>query len=512
MSIASEELNYLIWRYCQEMGLEVSALALQDETRVLEFDEKYSEHIPLGMLVNLVQKGILYTESELLVRYDGEVAPIDETHYTQDFNLVQALQFDKDKYPELASKGRFELKHAGTEEEKEEEVPKKSLAESEQEVVDLLPTEHFIKTLSEVFKLDKITISSWNPVYPMILAFGEKTSLAKIVSINFSDWSISNSFELRHPFALSSTTGKSTNEISSVSWSQNGEYIVTGVENGELRVWSKDGLLQNVLNFHRSPIVTIKWNPSSSHFLSADVDNVTILWDAQTGTAIQHFELKEHSSSSETLGVDLEWIEETKFVIPGLQGSIVVYQIDESKPLGRLLGHQSAISALEFNHKSRLLLSASDDHTIRVWRGSCINPRNCFYGHSQSIVSAAWLNEDKIISASMDGSVRLWSHELNTMVAVSIVDGVPIFASELSKDNAKLAVGFMDGQVTVYDMKLLLTKLTDSKPHNVPLTIPIYGNYQSSQEGDCVYDLSWNNECNAISVSYSIGEGSIISI
>ena len=54
MSVTSEELNYLIWRYCQEMGHEVSALALQDETRVLDFDEKYKEHIPIGTLVNPV--------------------------------------------------------------------------------------------------------------------------------------------------------------------------------------------------------------------------------------------------------------------------------------------------------------------------------------------------------------------------------------------------------------------------------------------------------------------------
>lgn len=48
MSITSEELNYLVWRYLQEAGHEVSALALQEETRVLEFEENFKEHIPVG--------------------------------------------------------------------------------------------------------------------------------------------------------------------------------------------------------------------------------------------------------------------------------------------------------------------------------------------------------------------------------------------------------------------------------------------------------------------------------
>lgn len=90
MSIASEELNYLIWRYLQEAGHEVSALALQEETRVLEFEERFKEHIPLGCLVQLVQKGILYTESEFLVPPNGEMVPVDQELYKRNFTLVQA--------------------------------------------------------------------------------------------------------------------------------------------------------------------------------------------------------------------------------------------------------------------------------------------------------------------------------------------------------------------------------------------------------------------------------------
>lgn len=80
------------------MGHEVSALALQDETRVLEFDEKYKEHIPLGTLVNLVQRGILYTESELMVDSKGDISALNEHHLSEDFNLVQALQIDKENF------------------------------------------------------------------------------------------------------------------------------------------------------------------------------------------------------------------------------------------------------------------------------------------------------------------------------------------------------------------------------------------------------------------------------
>lgn len=513
MSITSEELNYLIWRYLQETGNEVSALALQDETRVLEFDEKYKEHIPLGTLVNLVQRGILYTECELMVEYNGEVKEISDNHYLQNFNLAQALQVDKDRCPEVVEKGRFALERdtesLRDEESKEsddkEELPPKRSENGEN-------SDGFIKTLKEVHKLGKIVISSWNPKSSGVLAFGEQDSRAKIVQYDEEMYSVTKTYELKHPFALSSSAGRATNEVTCLAWSPGGNEIVTGVENGELRLWNSEGKLQNVFNFHRCPIVSIKWNEDATHFLSVDVDNVTILWNAVTGTALQYFEFKEHDSSSESLGVDLEWVEKDKFVIPGPQGSIVVYQMGENKPIGRLLGHQSSISALEFNKQNRLLLSASDDYTLRIWRGGSSNSSNCFYGHSQSIVSASWLDDEKVISASMDGSVRVWSQPKNTLLAVSIADGVPVLAAKLSIDKTKYAVGFMDGQMTVYDIRALLTKLANERTASSPITFPVYGSYQSSEEGDCIFDLAWNYNNEKIAIAYSIGEGVVINM
>lgn len=255
-------------------------------------------------------------------------------------------------------------------------------------------------------------------------------------------WKLTIIAELRHPFALSASSGKTTNQVTCLAWSHDGNSIVTGVENGELRLWNKTGALLNVLNFHRAPIVSVKWNKDGTHIISMDVENVTILWNVISGTVMQHFELKETGGSSTnaenhsgdgSLGVDVEWVDDDKFVIPGPKGAIFVYQITEKTPTGKLIGHHGPISVLEFNDTNKLLLSASDDGTLRIWHGGNGNSQNCFYGHSQSIVSASWVGDDKVISCSMDGSVRLWSLKQNTLLALSIVDGVPILLEEYHK-------------------------------------------------------------------------------
>lgn len=502
--MTSEELNYLIWRYLQESGNAVSALALQDETKVLEFDNKYKHLIPIGTLVNLVQKGILYTESELLVGSDGSIRKEDAERYAKDFNLVQALQVDEQKFPEIHAKGRFALENEDQNRDRQEQV-------SEQQDKEL-SNDGFVKTLKEFLRLDEVVSCKWNPVNQRILACGGRDSVVTVLTMDASNQNINSKIELRHPFAPSSSAGKMTNEITCLSWSPKGDEIVTGVENGELRLWNTEGKLQNIFNFHRSPIVAIEWNENATRFITTDVENITILWNAITGTALQHFELRDQLSMIESLGVDVEWIEDDKFVIPGPQGSLMVYQMDENKPLGKLLGHRGAISVLEFNSRNRMLLSASDDHTLRIWRGGSCNSSNSFYGHSQSILAASWIDEDKVISASMDGSVRVWSHNDNALLAVSMADGVPIFAARLSADKTKYAVGFMDGQVTVYDIRLLLSLLEQSKLSRTPITIPTFGIFQNIRDFNCVYDISWSHNSDKISVAYSKGGGSIISL
>ncbi|CCF59205.1 hypothetical protein KAFR_0G01710 [Kazachstania africana CBS 2517] len=521
MSITSEEVNYLIWRYLQEMGKEVSALALQEETRVLEFDSKYNENIPIGTLVNLLQRGILYTESELLIDYEGNLKEENEAHFRENFNLVDALKIDKEKYPEIANKGRFSLENEPIIEELEPEngeEPAEKQAESIHVEQKFIATAgpSFVKTLTETFRFDTaIVTTSWNPVLDNTLCIGLKDTVAKIVEFNDSGTEIISAHELRHPFALSSRASDNmTNQVTSLSWSPNGEYIVTAVENGEMRLWNKTGQLQNVLNYHGCPILAIKWNIGSMYFISLDIDNVVIVWDVSSGI-LQHFELST-GTGGESLGVDIEWVDKNKFVIPGFDGDLVVHEVSEKKSIGKLVGHRGPISCINFNNDSKLLATSADDFTIRVWHGGSNNCVNCFYGHSQSIVSLHWINDDEIISSSMDGSVRIWSLSQNRLIGNLIIDGTPILVGKLSKDKKKYCIGCMDGQIYTLDVELFQNnheKLLESQNETIIiLNIPIDGNYQNNRDNDNVFELSWNFKNDKLSVAYSVGEGVILSI
>ncbi|SMN22820.1 similar to Saccharomyces cerevisiae YBR103W SIF2 WD40 repeat-containing subunit of the Set3C histone deacetylase complex, which represses early/middle sporulation genes [Maudiozyma saulgeensis] len=559
MSVSSEELNYMIWRYMQEMGQELSALAMQEETRVLEFDQRYKEHIPIGQLVDLVQKGILYTESQLLTSNVEELEKSSfkerQEYFNEKFNLANALKINAQETPAIKSTGRFSLENESEEKITDEEVqqslnetiyvkqntngdtnsvpsngtPTVTTTVNETIVAPVsisgynLPSINVggmngsssIDEISQLYEFNTpIVTCEWHPTNPLLLCLGQEDSVAQLITFNETHDTVKITQELRHPFALSSTSGKSTNKVTCLTWSPDGQMVVTGVENGEIRLWNQEGQLQNVFNFHRCPVICMSWSLDSHHFVSMDVDNVAILWDVGSGTVLQHYELKSTvSGNPESIGVAIEWVDERRFVLPGIGGTIGVYETTESKPVGKLMGHQGVISCLTFHPTKKLLASASDDFTIRVWHGSNSNSTHCFYGHTQAITSLQWINDDLLISGSMDGSVRIWSVSENLMQGLLMLEGVPVFVGKLTHDRNRYMIGTMNGQIYVAGISEFIDNSRDSKNDlQLPLTIPVIsrdGHQQTNNKGS-VNDLSWSIDGHTIAAGYASGPGTLL--
>ncbi|KAK1984140.1 WD40-repeat-containing domain protein [Colletotrichum cereale] len=85
---------------------------------------------------------------------------------------------------------------------------------------------------------------------------------------------------------------------------------------------------------------------------------------------------------------------------------------DWDQCLQKLEGHHGAVSSVAFSHDSTLIVSASSDQTVRVWRtdtGECIQTLE---GHTDWVSSVAFSHDSTlIVSASYDRTVRVWRTE-----------------------------------------------------------------------------------------------------
>lgn len=531
MSITSDELNYLVWRYLQETGHEVTAFALQDETKVHELDERYNSRIEIGCLVDLVQKGILYSDDENLVNDKGELKTKEEID--KSFSLSSVLQKNRES---LVFTGRYALES----DQQTDSIPAKQNHIIEKQQEKPIEAEQFIKVLEKSYSFGPSLCNSWNPVAAPVLAIGEGSSTAKIVVLPIDKSGTPQIVDLIHPkglVELSIDSDTPTGEITAVSWAPKGHYILTCVENGEMRLWTADGKIRNAMALHHSPVICVQWSPDCTYILSQDTENNTIIWDATTGNAVHSIDigfLKSLSTANigsdrknVVLGTDATWIDNTKFATAGINGAILVFQVGERTPIGYLHGHVAAIGALSYSDKYQLMASGSDDCSVRIWKGNSSSSTQVLLGHSQAIVSATWLelyspDVALVLTSSLDGSVRVWDVLTSKLVLASFLDGVPIYETGISPDQRWLAVGSEEGLVFIYDVSPAALKQQidaakisiagSAKADNVG-KLKIVAQYQpetSTVPQDYITGITWSCESNKICISYKLLETVII--
>lgn len=70
----------------------------------------------------------------------------------------------------------------------------------------------------------------------------------------------------------------------------------------------------------------------------------------------------------------------------------------------------------------------------------------------------------------------------------------------------------MDGQITVYDVQAPPEKRGSTNLSASIDPLPLHGTFQSPNDGDSSFDLSWCYDNDKLAVAYSIGDGAIISM
>lgn len=476
MSLSANELNYLIWRYLQEGGLDVSAYALQRESKANEYESRLGSKVPLGCLVDLVQKGILYTKVNELIAKDGKTVPEDVVNL--DFNLFGAL----DEENEQGLSNRQLLKDGQT---IQIEQPKALL--TSEPAVDSAETEDigFTKVLQEFYEYPAGLCIDWNPSSALKLAWGQRDHNVGVCQLK------GGIKLLPHP--------ESSKDTVIVTWSPSGDLLVTASENGEVRLWDEDGAIRFIMALHRAPIVAIEWSPDGKHLLTLDAANIAIIWDVSTGQPVQHVGSAEKSVC---LGTDACWIDEYKFVVPGPKYTLQVYQLGDvgEEPLGVLSGHVDTITTVSYNSQLKLLCSASDDRTIRIWKGNSTNSLQVLLGHSQPITYLGWKQTDGkwyLVSTSLDSTIRLWDFFKGEPIDVKVSENsLPILSATLSH-TGDLATGDADGNVVVW---------------NVTTEFKQVAYYQPRQPGSIIAAIEWSKDDKKIAVSYSDSPSVVINV
>jgi len=151
--------------------------------------------------------------------------------------------------------------------------------------------------------------------------------------------------------------------IYTVAISQNGKYIVSGVDY-TIKLWKTTSWeLVRSIPAHENTIYTLAFSPNSNVIASGSWDKTIKLWNVSTGEPLRT--LKENSSYV----MSVAFSPDGKILASGsLDNTIIIWEVSTGKILDIRKEHSSSVETVAFSPNGKILASGSLDTSIRFWR------------------------------------------------------------------------------------------------------------------------------------------------
>ena len=142
-------------------------------------------------------------------------------------------------------------------------------------------------------------------------------------------------------------------------------------------------------------------------------------------------------------------VEGNLLVHPGADNSLVVWDVDSKKELGRLVGHDQQITAVAA--RGKLAVSAQLDGPPRLWN---LETMQC----TASLPSIPGLYpaccmEGRVLLGSSDGPIKLWDIAASAPVALPDLEGHTDMLYSIKASANTVLSGSMDKTVRLWDLR-----------------------------------------------------------
>jgi WD40 repeat protein len=190
----------------------------------------------------------------------------------------------------------------------------------------------------------------------------------------------------------------------SVAFSQDGNYALSGGHDQTLRLWDlQTGKEVRVFSGHGSHVYGVAFCPDGKRAISCSGDRTLRLWDVRTGKELRCFKGHNNPVYTVTLSADGK-----RALSGGNDKSLRLWDLETGKELRRFEGHTEAILAVALSPDGKRALSGSRDNTAVVWDVETGKELRAFKGHTQPVQSVTFSPDGKrALSGSSDGTIRL---------------------------------------------------------------------------------------------------------
>jgi WD40 repeat protein len=175
--------------------------------------------------------------------------------------------------------------------------------------------------------------------------------------------------------------------------------LISASKDGSIALWDREtGRRTQELHGHEGAVTALALSPDGRSLLSGGHDGQLVHWtlaDPQSPRVL---------AAHEAPITALAWAEDGTWFSAARDGE--VRRWSEGQLMGTWTGHADRVRALHADLPR--VLTASYDHTLRIWDARDSSVSATLVGHEGPVV-AARLVGDMAVSASTDGTVRGWA-------------------------------------------------------------------------------------------------------
>lgn len=212
--------------------------------------------------------------------------------------------------------------------------------------------------------------------------------------------------------------------VRAVHFSPDGRLLAGGGDDHSVRIWeTSSGRPLHVLKGHRGLVTSVRFSPDQALLASGSNDETVHLWSSASGQLLR------------VLGGTPEIAGTARFSANG---------------------HKDRVNAVCFSPDGKLLATASEDKTIRLWsvdHGQLQRVLGGFQGHAHGVTSVQFSPDGKlIVSGGKDKRANLWQtatgrHQLTLSGHTGLVSAVCF-----SPDGTAAATASWDGSVAIWSV------------------------------------------------------------
>ncbi|KAG1678839.1 Coatomer subunit beta' [Nymphon striatum] len=227
-------------------------------------------------------------------------------------------------------------------------------------------------------------------------------------------------------------------------------WVITGSDDMQIRVFNYNTFERvNSFEAHSDYIRSIAVHPTQSFILTSSDDMSIKLWNwEKQWSCTQVFEGHTHY----VMQIVINPKDNNTFASASLDRTIKVWQLGSNAPNFTLEGHEKGANCVDYYHggDKPYLISGADDHCVKIWdyqNKTCVQTLE---GHAQNISAVCFHPELPIImTGSEDGTVRIWHANTYRLESTLNYGLERVWTIASLKGSNNVALGYDEGSILV---------------------------------------------------------------